>query len=198
MGRTKSYDREELVGRAMQLFWLRGYQGTSTADLVSHLGVNKFSLYAEFGSKQALYDLALERYDREIVTRHFSKLEDSSAGLAEIQQVLDFFARSGRTAGSELGCFMCNSATEVAPHEPGNQRTVEAFVGRVRAACETAFVHARERGELVDGAVIAEEASFVATTLMGLFVLMRARIEPSVLLETGRAAQRHVSSLCKH
>lgn len=195
MGRTKAYDADDLVDRAMELFWQRGYAETSTADLVEHLGVNKFSLYAEFGSKQALYEAALARYDRDVVTGHFGRLESKSAGLAEVLAVLEFFAESGRRPGSNKGCFMCNSATERGSLDPSTHDTVDAFFARIRSACISAFTNALARGEVSATFVIEQEASWLTTTLIGLFVLMRAQADPVILEETGLAAKRHLETL---
>ena len=192
MGRAKAYDADDLVNRAMELFWQRGYAETSTADLVQHLGVNKFSLYAEFGSKQALYEAALARYDRDVVTGHFGRLESKSAGLAEVLAVLEFFSESGRRPGSDKGCFMCNSATERGSLDPGTHDTVDAFFARIRSASISAFTNAVTRGELSADFAIEEEASWLTTTLIGLFVLMRAQADPAILRETGLAAKRHL------
>ena len=195
MGRPRTYDADDLVNRAMKIFWQRGYAGTSTSDLVEQLGVNKFSLYAEFGSKQALYEATLARYDHDIVTSHFGPLERASAGLSEILAVLDFFAQSGRRPGSDKGCFMCNSATERGAEDRGTHIAVEGFFGRIRAACVTALRNARASGEVSTGFDIEEEASWITTTLLGLFVLMRAQADPSLLREAGLAAARHLNRL---
>lgn len=195
MGRPKGYDADDLVDRAMKVFWRRGFAGTSTADLVQDLGVNKFSLYAEFGSKQALYEAALGRYDRDIVTGHFGRLESPAAGLDDIRAVVDFFAQSGRRPGSDAGCFMCNSATERGADDPGTHAAVGAFFDRLRAACGLALQNARARGEVASGVNVDDEAAWITTTLIGLFVLMRAQADPAILEQTGRAAQRHLNAL---
>ena len=65
MGGAKQYDRTDLLDRAVELFRRQGYSDTSTAELVAELGVNRKSMYAEFGSKQGLFEAALERYDQE-------------------------------------------------------------------------------------------------------------------------------------
>ena len=62
MPRTKEFDPEVALERAMELFWRRGYATTSVADLVAHLGVARASLYSTFGTKHDLYVAALERY----------------------------------------------------------------------------------------------------------------------------------------
>lgn len=61
MGRQKQYDRTELLDRAVELFRRQGFNGTTTAELVAELDVNRKSMYAEFGSKQELFEAAPER-----------------------------------------------------------------------------------------------------------------------------------------
>ena len=84
MGRRKTYDRDVLIEKSMEIFRDHGFAGTSTQMLVEQLGVNRFSLYAEFGSKQALFDAALERYDDVVIERNFGPLETPAAGIDEI------------------------------------------------------------------------------------------------------------------
>ena len=85
MGRSKSYDRDEVTDRAMRLFWAQGFHATSTRELTDAMGVNAYSLYAEFGSKEALYEAALERYEALVVTGHFGKLEADAGSLDDVR-----------------------------------------------------------------------------------------------------------------
>ncbi len=55
MARTREFDTEGAVSRAMELFWTRGYEATSVRDLTRHLGIGQGSLYAAFGDKDGLY-----------------------------------------------------------------------------------------------------------------------------------------------
>ena len=80
MGRTKQYDREELLDRAVELFRRQGFNGTSTAELVEELGVNRKSMYAEFGSKQELFERTLEHYNDNHLTRVLAPIEAADAG----------------------------------------------------------------------------------------------------------------------
>lgn len=65
MPRKPSYDREDLIRRAKDVFWKQGWAGTSMKDLERELKLKPGSFYAAFGSKDALYGLALERYSQE-------------------------------------------------------------------------------------------------------------------------------------
>ena len=195
MGRPKTYDPDALVDRAMELFWLRGFHDTSTAALVEHLGINKFSLYAEWGSKQGLYEAALARYDRDVVFRHFGRLEQPDAGLAQIRDVFELFASSGRSRNSERGCLMCNAATERGPHDPASYEFVAKFVDRIARGFARALTNAKRDAEVRADVEIDDEAAWFSATMLGFFVLLRSQIDAEVLRRAGRAAQRHLDSL---
>src|ERR1035438_3896735 len=62
MGRPREFDTDAGLEKAMRLFWAKGYEGTSVADLTEALGISRPSLYAAFGDKQSLFRAALERY----------------------------------------------------------------------------------------------------------------------------------------
>src|SRR5689334_20346799 len=63
-GRPRSFDREAALGKAMDVFWAKGYEGTSISDLTNAMGINPPSLYAAFGDKEHLFLEAIERYQR--------------------------------------------------------------------------------------------------------------------------------------
>ena len=69
MPRKPEYDRDDLIARARDIFWRQGWAGTSLKDLERELKLKPGSFYAAFGSKDALYGLALERYAQEGVAR---------------------------------------------------------------------------------------------------------------------------------
>src|SRR6202795_3875377 len=62
MSRPREFDTDAAMEKAMRLFWAKGYEGTSVADLTGTLGISRPSLYAAFGDKQSLFRAALERY----------------------------------------------------------------------------------------------------------------------------------------
>jgi AcrR family transcriptional regulator len=62
IGRPRAFDVEKALHQAMQVFWRKGYLGTSLTDLTDAMGVNRPSLYAAFGNKKSLFRKALEHY----------------------------------------------------------------------------------------------------------------------------------------
>jgi TetR/AcrR family transcriptional repressor of nem operon len=195
VGRPKTYNPEQIAEKAMELFWLHGFNGTSTEQLVAHMKVNRFSLYAEFGSKQGLYEAALALYERTILTNYFGPLEAPGSGVAQVRALLGSFASAARTPGSEFGCFLCNAATEMAPHDAASQRFFEGYVARVGNALSGALRNAQKRGELKPGVRVDDEAAAFTTTLIGFQSLLRAQVDPKVIRGAAKVALAHLREL---
>ena len=179
----------------MELFWLHGFHGTSTQALVDHIKINRYSLFAEFGTKQGLFEAALARYESEIVQWYFGALEAPDAGLDELIAVIEFFATSARMPGTERGCLICNSATERAAHDPASRNFVESYVIRISGAISRALENAKAQGDVRGDVNTEQEGKLLAATLLGFFVLLRSQIEPGILLSASRAAFEHIKSL---
>src|ERR1700692_2938456 len=103
MARPKEFDREAAVGRAMSVFWLKGYAATSTDDLLQAMQIGRQSMYDTFGDKRRLYVEALERYQREIVAGHIKRLRSVASPLAGIEALVVGVIAPDRTT-REKGC----------------------------------------------------------------------------------------------
>lgn len=195
MGRKKSYDRDELVGKAVEIFRDHGFAGTSAEMLVEGLGVNRYSIYAEFGSKQGLFDAALERYDEEVLGRNFGPLEAPGAGLDEARALLEFFGSARASPASGRGCLLCNTAVELGPEDPSGAGFVQRYFERISEAFYTALDNARCKGELHRAVDPHEEAGFFTASVLGLFVMLRAKAPPAVIESAARVAIAHLEAL---
>jgi TetR/AcrR family transcriptional repressor of nem operon len=195
MGRKKSYDRDELIGAAVEVFRDHGFAGTSAEMLVQALGVNRYSLYAEFGSKQELFDAALERYDGDNVDRNFGPLEGPGAGIDEIRTLLQFFGKAEQSPASGRGCLLCNTAVELGPADPSGAKFVQRYFERVSEAFYAALENARAKGELSPSVEPRAEAGFFTASVLGMFVMLRAKAPPTVIEDAARVAVDHLEAL---
>jgi TetR/AcrR family transcriptional regulator, transcriptional repressor for nem operon len=181
MGRTKTYDRDEVTDRAMHLFWERGYHAASTRDLAEAMGVNSYSLYAEFGSKERLFEEAMLRYHERIVTQHFGAMEAPQASLEQVEAVLNYFGGGDDVTTSTLGCLACNSAVELAPNAQASKASTDRYLQRVVNAFINALQNAVNSGRLTAATPVHELAAFLTVTVTGMLVLIRAGSDPALL-----------------
>ena len=191
MGRTKQYERTELLDRAVELFRRQGFNGTSTAELVDELGVNRKTMYAEFGSKQKLFEAVLERYSRKHLTRVLAPIEVPDAGADAIRQAFTGYASASEGWFQGRGCLMCNTAVERGALDPGSGRYVAAYLERLTRAFRGALDNARQAGDVDEAADLDDLAAFFTTALIGVAACIRAEAPP----EQVRAASAVATSL---
>lgn len=195
MGRNKKYEREDIARKAMQVFWRHGYDGTSTQMLVDEMGVNRFSLYAEFGNKQSLYEAALALYEAEVVERNIGVLDQPGADLDTIARLILGFGAWACQPGSELGCFICNTATERAPYDPGSQTFVNRYVERLSAGFTRCLAQATRLDQLRKDVDEVAEGRFLATLLLGFFVQLRAQVQADRVQASAQATLIYLQRL---
>ncbi len=187
----KQYDETDVLKRAMEAFWARGYKATSINDLVAATGINRGSLYAGFTDKRSLFMRALEHYDREhrqaflcALARNFAPRE---AILAAFQQVVDS-CQEGR---NRKGCLLVNTALELSRHDPDIERIVQAKLEEVETFFRTRIEAAQKAGTIRPEVPVAEKAQVLFALFMGLRVITRSRPDPVLM----KAVVKQVAAL---
>lgn len=195
MGRRKGYDREALIDAAMSLFRAHGFASTSTAMLVDHLGVNRNSMYAEFGSKRGLFDAVVEAYEASVLTGHFGPLEAAGSGLAEARALFRRLASAASGPARGRGCLLCNTVVELGGEASATPALGREYFERIRGALAGALGNASARGELRDGVDVDVEAGYLTASVLGMFVLIRAAADATLIEATAEGACRHLDLL---
>lgn len=191
MARQKEFDRDEVLDRALDVFWERGYEATSVQELVAAMGIHRGSLYATFGEKRALFLAALERYERVAIERVLRELERPGPVRESVRRVFEDAVREAAASGGRRGCLAVNTAVELAPHDPAIAARVGAMLGRVERAFEAALLRARSSGEISGGDPRAL-ARFLTATLQGVRILARAGADGATLKDVVEVALRAV------
>jgi len=172
MGRHKGYNREEVLDRAMKLFWRKGYEGAHLQELVEITGLNRFSLYKEFGGKEGLFLEALDRYLAQVMTV-MGLLAREPQGLSNISDyfkgVLDypFFH----------GCFAVNTLVQhpVVPEEA--RRKVFDFINSGEKVFLSNLKAAKKKGELRGDVDPQSLARLLITFDIGLVVSLQLDVD---------------------
>ncbi len=188
MPSPKGYKREDVLDRAIELFRRQGYSATSTAELVDELGMNRKSMYAEFGSKQELFEAALERYSEVNLTRVLAPIEDPSADADSIRDAFLGYAAASETTFSGLGCLMANTAVERAALDPGSAKFVDAYLNRLNGGFRNALENAQRDGDVAESANLDDLAAHFVNSVVGISALLRAKATPEQMYAAGRGA----------
>ena len=116
MARKKEYIEEEVIDKAMHLFWHNGYENTSMQMLEKEMGINKFSIYSSFGSKHGLFIESLKSY-RANVNTMFEKLKNASNGVEAIKAFFYDSVTICHQKGNQKGCLVTNTYNEFSESE---------------------------------------------------------------------------------
>ena len=180
MARTKEFDPDTALLHAMELFWSKGYEATSMADLVEHLGVSRASLYSTFGDKHELYVRAYDRYLEEGVD-FVGELSQPGPVMPAVRALLTRYAEESAADTERRGCFVVNTAVELSPHYPVLARRVEANWSLVETALFSALTRARAQGELPECRDPRALARLLLVTLQGMRVVGKSSDDPARL-----------------
>lgn len=171
MARPKEFDTQAALDKAIQVFWHKGYEATSTRDLVAAMGIGRQSLYDTYGDKQSLFVAALDSYQERMVGPVLAKLDAPQAGLAEIRSYFNKVVRNF-TAGSRRACLMINSTVELVAKEEAVSQSVGRHLARLHQVFTRALSQGGERGEIP--ALDVKAVAWVLTnTAVGLGVLAK-------------------------
>jgi TetR/AcrR family transcriptional repressor of nem operon len=175
MARPKSFDREQVLDRAMSVFWRKGYAATSVRDLVEVTGLNPGSLYDTFDDKHGLFLESVARYRRTVVARRLRELEGPGPALDRIEAFFEDVIRFSLGEGRLLGCLMTNSAIELAPRDRDAAAAVAANFTEIEAAFRRVLRRAQEAGEIAAGRPVEDLARYLTSGLQGLRVMAKAQ-----------------------
>ncbi|WP_329295517.1 TetR/AcrR family transcriptional regulator [Streptomyces sp. NBC_01455] len=174
MARTREFDIDQAVDRAMDVFWRRGYAETSLQDLLQELSIGSGSFYAAFGSKEKLYIRSLDRY----ASLQASDLEKAIDGTTEIRpavrKVLTSLIETD-LADPTRGCLVGNASTQCGDHPAAADR-VNAAIRQVESFLAGALEQAQARGEISSDKDPRELARFLTAFIQGIRVIGRARV----------------------
>lgn len=172
MARPKSFDPDEVLVRAMDCFWDKGYEETSVRDLVERMGVNRFSLYSTFGDKRDLFVASLDLYCKQVVEPRLVEMETGERGLGDIEDFLSELIDGVVESSSRRGCLMILAAVMELDDE-ASARRVREYLERVAGAFEKVLRRARDLGELREGVGVAQGARALVMMMQGLGVVCR-------------------------
>ena len=180
MARTKEFDRDVVLDKAMRLFWRQGYEATSLRDLLVAMGIGRQSMYDTFGDKHALFLAALDRYAATVGAPLFAPLREPGPVKPALRHVFAA-AIDGSLDASCPGCLMVNATAELAPSDRDVARRAEANLWGGEELFRIALERGQESGEIDRRHDPRALALFLYNALQGLRVTAKATPDRQVL-----------------
>jgi AcrR family transcriptional regulator len=189
VGRPRAFDLDHALEQALQVFWLKGYEGASLPDLTHAMGINRPSLYAAFGNKESLFRKALDRYVEGPASYMRAALEAPTARAAVerlLRETADRLSDPGHPGGCLIvqGALACGDASDSIRSELVARRAAAEGLLRRR------FERARAEGDLPADANPADLAKFIATVIHGMAVQASSGVSRAKLRRVADLALR--------
>lgn len=178
MARTKEFEVNEVLDKAIQLFWIQGYEKTSMQDLVDFMGIHRRSIYDTFGDKRALYMKALKRYES-TQNKKLRLLVEKQEPVKELIQ--RFLESSMRNDDEPQGCFIVNSGVELGVLDSEVASFVEDSYSKTEKLLYELVQTGQQRGELRASLEPEAISHYLMNAWLGLRTMVKTATDPGKL-----------------
>ncbi len=192
MPRPKQYKYEAVLEKAMDLFWTKGYNGTSVQELVDHLKLSKASMYEAFEDKHGLFMATLHNY-RKRLQNNLKMLEEIPSPLQAIRISFQSVIEDVTDKRHRRGGYLTNTAIEMAPHDAEVEQWVIDSMSDYEELYKKLLRSAIEKGELKNVENIDAKAYYLTNVLQGLMVYAKVKRDKAKLNAIMELSLKHLS-----
>ena len=181
MARPRAFNEEEVIDKAVEVFWAKGYEATSMQDLMDAMGIQRGSLYGTFGGTQNLFLKSLKRYSVTVVKKLLEILESKPSAVESIELFFSQLVEHLLTAGELRSCLVTNSAIERGLRDEETKQLVLQLLNALENGFYKTLLRAKENGELSTDLDLKVVANYLTSSMQGLLVMGKVCSERSVL-----------------
>jgi AcrR family transcriptional regulator len=168
-GRPREFDVDLALAAALRVFWKRGYEGASMAELTAEMGLTKPSLYGAFGNKESLFKKALDLYEQEKMAYMRTALDaGTSRGVAE--RLLMGALEMQQSTCDPKGCLGVISTVACSQEAESIREDVIARQAGSKQALIDRFERAKNEGDLPEHIDPCALARYLTAVMQGLAV----------------------------
>ncbi|MFT4190994.1 MAG: TetR/AcrR family transcriptional regulator [Comamonas sp.] len=175
---VRQFDEDVVLEKVLEVFWTKGWQATSMADLAGAANVQRGSLYHAYGSKEHLFLLAFDQYAERVLAESRAALDAPSAKAA-LQRFFDVSITSMTADSPPRGCFTTKTAIESGLIGSAAYDRVRLLLGKLETTVIDALSHAKIRDSL--NTRPDKAAKIVIAFTRGLAVMERVHHDPKQL-----------------
>ncbi len=198
MARPRKFDKTDVLIKATEVFWEKGFQATTLDDLVKATGLEKPSLYNAFGNKRQLYLEAIEQYGVQeygaIITMLHSTAKETSA-LVAIQALLETVIEKVEKHKDHRGCFLLTTSIEQAQSDLSVETLIHKHTNLLRKALKNILQQDPSVKPYLNKEDLIALADHFTATLMGLYTFAKAGYKAKTLRNVVRIALQALTNL---
>jgi AcrR family transcriptional regulator len=188
VARPREFDDTAAVEAAMDTFWTKGYEATSTADLCARTGLGRGSLYNAFGSKRALYEAAVRRYTELGHAEQLDILRGPGSPTDRLRALLTWVIDTDLSAPQRRGCLAINASVEAAGRSEQIAATTRRHFDRLEQALREVIEEGQRLGEFAADRDATRMARTLQSTYYGLRVLGSVATDRAALSDVAEGA----------
>ncbi|MCM3171861.1 MULTISPECIES: TetR/AcrR family transcriptional regulator [Paenibacillus] len=179
MARSKEFEVNEVLDKAMDIFWKQGYEKTSMSDLVEHMGIHRRSIYDTFEDKHSLFLRAMDRYADKVNAALLAEVKASKTAVEALHSIFDYMI--AETEAMPTGCLIVNAAVELASHDNEvDNRSLESF-NSVEQMFQRIIEWGQQEGEFSSKLDPKETAEYLHNISVGIRAMARTSTDKEKL-----------------
>ncbi len=179
-GRPRAFDEAAVVERAMDLFWLKGYEATGLTELLEHMGISRQSLYDTFGNKRGLFLHVIEHYRQTQLSKALALLERDGSGIDNVKAVVQFFEKLALDKRCR-GCLVANTLVELGGKDEEVSAILRDILELLQSSLQSTLEEAQRKGELAKSKSPAKIAHALTNATIGLAVTGKLDMDPEAI-----------------
>ena len=170
MPRHKTYRNEEVLEKAMQVFWDHGYEATSVRLLEKEMGINQFSIYSAFTNKKKLFVESLKKYREYVKTNRFHPLLKPNARMKDLERFFENFSRQVRNGETHRGCLVVNTTAEFGSKDPEVAAELQNYFNFIKDMIKKVLENSVQAGEISAEIDLEKYSNYLMGIMQGLSV----------------------------
>lgn len=181
MARSKAFKEEDVLEKAVNLFWSKGYNGSSAQDLVDNLEISRSSLYDTYGDKHSLFIQSLQQYRKQEATKLIAMINSAEDAEQVIKEIFQSLVNDTLKDKSYKGCFMINAAVELGAQDDEIMKIAKENMQVVEDAFYKAVKKGQDAGQFSTKNSARSLARFLFNSMSGIRVAEKSGVEKKVL-----------------
>ncbi|MDA0691736.1 MAG: TetR/AcrR family transcriptional regulator [Nitrospinae bacterium] len=174
IGRPREFDSDQALQAAMQVFWSKGYEATSLADLITAMNISKSSFYQTFENKHQLFQNCINYYQDRFISDLIDSLKKAKTGRTFIEDTFMSMAEKARPKSDRRGCLILNCVSEFAQKDPVISKIITKSIQQMTDVFLSAVKRAQQEGGIPANKKPLPLARYLLSSMNGLTTMIKA------------------------